>query len=264
MSDEVISHFIAEGKVRYTSKESSDVLEPGDSIFFKALSDDYFIETLEDSLIFVYNTSSVKGNKELDKIVTDQLDEIEKRDHYTKTHCGHVCEYATKIAMVLGFHSSSFLADLSQAASLHDVGKIRTPDSVLLKPSSLNEEEYEIIKKHPQDGYDILKEAGVEGDELTYVLQHHERLDGSGYPHGLTDPEIADGSKIIMVADCFDAMTTDRCYRHKYSDEVALEIIRGEVSKGRLDSDVLPALEECLNKHLFTNHSALNANENNA
>jgi len=249
--DELISHFIAEGEVKYTSKDGSEVLRAGDSIYFGGLDEDYYLEMLEDSLIFVYQTLGVRENSNFDKAVMDQLDELEKRDHYTKTHCHHVSEYSAKISMVLGLQKSSFLADLAQASSRHDVGKIRTPDFIPLKPAHLTDDEYSIIKKHPKDDYDILKEAGIGGDILTYVVQHHERLDGSGYPNSLTDNQISDGAKILMVADCFDAMTTNRCYRNMYSEDEAMEKIQKEAKEGKLDTDVVAALEHCLDKKII-------------
>lgn len=254
--DELISHFVAEGEVKYSSKEGSEILRAGDSIYFGALSEDYYLEMLEDSLIFVYQTLGVRETGDLDKAVMEKLEELEQRDHYTKTHCHDVSEYSAKIAMELGLQKNSFLADLAQAASLHDVGKIRTPDSILLKPGRLTDSEYRIIKKHPQHGYDILKEAGIEGDVLTYVIQHHERLDGSGYPNALTDNEISDGAKILMVADCFDAMTTNRCYRHMYSEEATMKILNNEAKEGKLDLDVVSALQRCLDKNFINVGSA--------
>jgi HD-GYP domain-containing protein (c-di-GMP phosphodiesterase class II) len=111
------------------------------------------------------------------------------------------------------------------AASLHDIGKIGVPDHVLLKPGPLEIDEFEWIKKHPEYGWMALRNVEGFQAESLMVLHHHERLDGRGYPGGLKGTEIPLGSRIITVADSFDALTTDRPYRKARSHSAALEEI---------------------------------------
>lgn len=137
---------------------------------------------------------------------------IEKRDNYTAGHTKRVAEYALLIAEEMGLNKSK-IDVLYTACMLHDIGKIATPDSILLKPSKLNALEYEIIKKHSLVGYELLSDSFIYKDIAKIVLHHHEYYDGSGYPYGLKGNEIPLLSQIMTVADAFDAMTTNRIYK---------------------------------------------------
>jgi len=106
---------------------------------------------------------------------------------------------------------------------LHDIGKISIPDKILGKPGKLNAEEYEIIKGHTQAGYQILRAADEFSDLGVYALTHHEKFDGTGYPNGTRGEEIPLFSRIISVADAYEAMTADRPYRQAMSKEVAVK-----------------------------------------
>ncbi len=140
---------------------------------------------------------------------------IEAKDPYTKGHTARVTSYSTLIAKTLKLSPDERNA-LELAALLHDVGKIGIPDSILLKPGKLSKKEYAVIKQHPVRGAKIMeplnKPLVIQG-----ILHHHEKYDGSGYPAGLKGRKIPIISKIITVADAFDAMTTDRPYRKRLS-----------------------------------------------
>ena len=142
-------------------------------------------------------------------------------------------------------YSSEQLKVLNQAAMLHDIGKIGIPDSVLNKPGRLSDEEFAIIKEHPARGHRIIQNARSLQREIPGVLHHHERLDGSGYPDGLSGKAIPMDARIIAVADVFDALTSNRPYRHAWSVERALEIIDQEAGH-KLDSDCVAALRRVL------------------
>jgi len=118
------------------------------------------------------------------------------------------------------------IAKLNVSGNLHDIGKIGIPDSILLKPGRLTDEEYEIIKKHPVIGSNIIGHFGMWTDEQSIIRHHHERFDGKGYPDGLKGEEIPLLARILSVADVYDALTTDRSYRRKMPDHVAVKIIR--------------------------------------
>ncbi|NWF67382.1 MAG: response regulator [Campylobacterales bacterium] len=149
---------------------------------------------------------------------------IEKRDTYTAGHSQRVAQYCEMIARHLGIEESE-IELLVNSAKLHDIGKISTPDSILLKPSKLTELEYELIKDHLKSGYDILSSVGSYKDVAELMKYHHERYDGSGYPNGFKGDEIPLLAHIMIVADSFDAMTTDRIYKQRKSvKEAILEI----------------------------------------
>lgn len=144
---------------------------------------------------------------------------LEKRDPYTAGHSERVAHYAVQIGRELGL-SEKDLDIIRLGGLLHDIGKIGIPDSVLIKPGKLTQEEYDVMKQHPVIGEELLRGATLDdlnAEErekmLEIVLSHHERPDGRGYPHGLTEAEIPLFAKLTSVADAFDAMTSNRAYR---------------------------------------------------
>jgi HD-GYP domain-containing protein (c-di-GMP phosphodiesterase class II) len=152
---------------------------------------------------------------------------VEMRDPYTSGHQARVAELAKQIARQMGLPEEQMQA-IHLAGLVHDLGKIRIPAEILSKPSRLNEIEYSLIKMHPQAGYDILKGVDFSWPIAQMVLQHHERMDGSGYPQGLKGEEILPGARILIVADVVEAMSSHRPYRPGLGIEAALEeIIRG-------------------------------------
>ncbi len=153
---------------------------------------------------------------------------LEARDQYTRGHSENVARFSMGIGTTMGLSSAS-LNRLELAARLHDLGKIGIPDSVLLKPGKLTTEEFAIIKRHPQVGVDILKPVASLADIIPAVASHHERLDGSGYPAGLSGGDIPQWARIIATADVFDALTSNRPYRQAIDRTKALKIIRGMV-----------------------------------
>lgn len=152
---------------------------------------------------------------------------INAKDRYTYGHSEKVMEYSEIIAGKLGLKGQDLL-DLKLAAFLHDIGKIDIPPEVLNKKGPLTREEWELIKEHPKRGAGLLAECKSLRRAVDIMLYHHERYDGKGYPCGLAGEDIPLGSRIIAVADSFDAMTTERCYRKaKDLDEAVLELKRG-------------------------------------
>ncbi|MFZ5354673.1 MAG: HD domain-containing phosphohydrolase [Bacillota bacterium] len=137
---------------------------------------------------------------------------IEAKDHYTKGHCERVTSYAIKVGKKLGLTDPE-LNELEFACLLHDIGKIGIPDGILNKESKLTDEEFDIIKKHSEIGSDIIKDVEFLENSSKVLLQHHERVDGKGYPYGLKHNEILRMARILAVADAYDAMTSSRPYR---------------------------------------------------
>jgi HD-GYP domain-containing protein (c-di-GMP phosphodiesterase class II) len=137
---------------------------------------------------------------------------LDLKDLNTGIHSTRLAEWALHVAGELGLDQNSH-ADIEVAALLHDIGKIGIPDAVLNKPSRLTSEEYELMKKHPEYGWSVLRQVpGFERVSLL-ILHHHEGFDGKGYPGGLKGEEIPIGSRIVSVIDAFDAMVSSRPYR---------------------------------------------------
>ncbi|MBN2795401.1 MAG: HD-GYP domain-containing protein [Clostridia bacterium] len=166
-----------------------------------------------------------------------RLSQLKAGDDYTFDHSLRVSILATMIGKWMGYNKEQ-LSELAQAALLFDIGKLKIPDFVLNKPNKTREEEFEIVKKHAQFGYSILlKTQGVTNNIKYSALQHHERIDGSGYPLRLKAGQIHEFAKIIMVCDIFDAMTNVRPYKEKVSPFVAAEYISWNAGK-TLDSKI--------------------------
>ncbi len=169
---------------------------------------------------------------------------IDKRDNYTHQHSRNVAMYSVEIGRRLKL-SQQMLEKLEFSAILHDVGKIGIPDSILLKPGKLTDEEYQIIKNHTLYGAEILSEIKyVDADIISGALEHHERLDGSGYPNGKKDGEISLFGRIIGIADVFDALSSKRTYKEAWNLSDVLNLIKSDVEKGKLDAEVFKCLEE--------------------
>ncbi|MBU1145363.1 MAG: PAS domain S-box protein [Firmicutes bacterium] len=140
-------------------------------------------------------------------------------------HSQRVSEISVKIATLLGFDESS-IKDLKIAGLMHDIGKIGIDEAILNKPDKLSQEEWESIKKHPETGYRILSSSNEFSEIANYILEHHERWDGKGYPKGLQSNQIVLPARIIAIADAFDAMTTVRTYRPLMTNEEAINEIK--------------------------------------
>ena len=151
---------------------------------------------------------------------------IEARDPYTRGHSARVTALAESIALRLGW-SEERLALLHVGGPLHDIGKLAISDEVLSKPGRLDEDELAQIREHPKLGARLLLRVAPFRQALPYVLYHHERWDGAGYPSGRSGEEIPLEARVLAVADAFDAMTSDRPYRHALSrDEALAEVER--------------------------------------
>ncbi|MEG0735572.1 MAG: HD domain-containing protein, partial [Longicatena sp.] len=200
-------------------------------------------------------SSEVNQAPHEDTVLNEMLTIVEEKDTYTKGHSKRVSLYARRLA--LAYESTYNVASLSVAACMHDIGKINVPITILQKPGRLTDEEFDIIKLHPMDSYTILKDKL--GERIARAaLQHHERLDGSGYPYGLTAEHISMDARIIAVADVFDAMTCKRTYNEPRNpievvayleehldqyDAAIIAVLRRKVEKGEMD-DIVTAFTE--------------------
>nr|MBC8359971.1 response regulator [Candidatus Desulfatibia profunda] len=200
--------------------------------------DIYFLNFLAEKAAFLVENLALYENiyENLFSTLYAFVEAIEARDPYTKQHSTMVSKYAMLIAGAYGC-SQEEIDKLNVAGNLHDIGKIGIPDSILLKPGRLTEEEFEVIKKHPLIGSNIIGHLGMWTDEERIIRHHHERYDGDGYPDRLKGQEIPLLSRILSVADVFDALTTDRAYRKKMADDIAVNIIK-ENSGSQFDPEI--------------------------
>ncbi|MFC1475838.1 HD-GYP domain-containing protein [Candidatus Zixiibacteriota bacterium] len=153
--------------------------------------------------------------------------QITSFDYYTYTHSINVCTFSIALARRLGMESQAILHELGIGALLHDIGKNRIPPRVLKKRGSLSHVEYELVKKHPTWGAEILRETNLIPPKSYYpVLQHQERMDGTGYPHALKSSQIHLYGRITAICDTFDALTTQRTYKKASDSFAALKLMK--------------------------------------
>jgi putative nucleotidyltransferase with HDIG domain len=183
------------------------------------------------------NRDLSKANREISHMA-DQLREtydgtlealvsaLDARDRETKGHSLRVARYMMEVAAHLGIEpGTEDWVNMQRGGLLHDIGKIGVSDTILHKPGPLTEEEWVDMRRHPQIGHDMIRDIGFLSGAATIVLAHHERFDGKGYPKGLAADDIPLGARIFVLADTFDAMTSDRPYRRALSDEASREEI---------------------------------------
>lgn len=171
------------------------------------------------------------------------LQDIKTLDNYTFSHSANVCVLSAVTGMSLGYDANK-LKELCLGALLHDIGKTKIPNEILNKPGTLNEEEFEVIKKHARYGYDMLKQSTDISAYTSYVaLTHHEKFNGEGYPLGLKGHAIHEFSRIVSVADVYDAMTSNRVYRRRLNISEVVEYL---VSMGNhhFDYDIVRKMIE--------------------
>jgi len=191
-----------------------------------------------------HRSSLERLNRSMEQVVEAVARTIEKRDPYTAGHQQRVATLAVAIARAMSLPEEQ-IRGIELGASIHDLGKINIPTEILTRPGKLNPYEMEIIRTHSQSGWEIMDGVDLPWPVATMILQHHERLDGSGYPHGIQDGEILLEARIIAVADVVEAMSSHRPYRARNPLDAALSEI--ETHAGSFyDPEVVRA---CL--HLF-------------
>ena len=230
---------LTEYKIVTPQGEEKDVEGLGTSIMYKGKQ--AYIATLRDITERKKAEEQIKEgiirlSKNLEDTVISLASAFEMKDPYTAGHQRRVTEIATAIALEMGFDPER-LQGLRLASLVHDIGKVNVPVEILSKPGTLSELEFELIRTHSEAGYNILKKINFPWPIAKMVLQHHERMDGSGYPNGLTGEEILLEARIIAVADVVEAMATHRPYRASLGVGFALEEI--EANRGRLYDKVV-------------------------
>jgi len=244
-TDELMEFFyILDGKVSYKQQDTNIYIEKGDYFYAHKLKEDICLKAENEVTMLYVSTQPVfhllsNEIKELNQISSM----IQEKDLYTHNHEQRVNNYCVKIASKMNMTKEG-LEKLFYSALYHDVGKINVPDEILLKPGALTREEFEYVKKHPTDGRKLVEKTYLR--EIGEIIeQHHERLDGSGYPLGLQEDEIRVEAKIVAVLDSFDAMTSDRPYRKGMSPKIAMEELKKFVGI-HYDKNVVEIFEEIL------------------
>jgi putative nucleotidyltransferase with HDIG domain len=236
--------YIISGLIEYEENGEKKILQPHDSYTIKGLKKPiYFQAITEVTYLWVINEPTFHNISDDIHSLRDLIADAEKKDPYTFKHSERVAQYAVKIAKKLNLTKDQ-LKDLYFASELHDIGKVKVPEEVLNKPGKLTKEEFELIKKHPSDGVELVKNTGYRHLE-SIIEQHHERLNGSGYPNGIKENEILLEAKIIAVCDTFDAMTEDRAYRKAFTAQFAIDELK-KLSDSQYDKQIVDALEEIL------------------
>ncbi|HZK73087.1 MAG TPA: HD domain-containing phosphohydrolase, partial [Clostridia bacterium] len=186
--------------------------------------------------------------EELDfEVIAALVAAVEVKDRETQGHNRRVAQLCAQIGRQMGM-SATELRVLARSGLLHDVGKLGIPDAILEKHGPLDESEMTVMKTHPEIGVSILRRGGHFKRELLGVLYHHERMDGSGYPHGLVNEAIPIEARIVAVADTYDVLTSDRPYRHACGGREARRVVEEEAGT-HLDPRVVVALMRVLDKH---------------
>jgi putative nucleotidyltransferase with HDIG domain len=187
----------------------------------------------------------------LEQTITTLARAIEMRDPYTDGHQKRVAYLAVAIAKELGL-SDGTIEGIRLAALIHDIGKIQIPLEILSRPGKLDKFEFELIKKHPTIGYDVVGDIDFPWPIRQIILQHHEKIDGSGYPQGLKGEDILLEARILCVADTVEAMASHRPYR----PSLGVEAAKNEITthKGILfDSDVVDACLKVIEQNNIKN-----------
>ena len=184
-----------------------------------------------------------------EQTATSLVTAIDAKDEYSHGHSVRVAEYSEKIAKTLGW-SEEECNKVYYAALLHDVGKINISDAILNKPGKLDGEERDIIKTHTTNGAQILKDFSSVPHIVEGARYHHERYDGKGYPEGLSGEQIPLVARIIGVADAFDAMNSDRCYRKAYPMEKIVKELKEGAGK-QFDPEVVKVMLELIEEKVF-------------
>ncbi|MEA3297506.1 MAG: HD-GYP domain-containing protein [candidate division Zixibacteria bacterium] len=231
-------------------KKANILYEASTGLVKDVFSNPTYGENIQRSQALVENTVSyiLKGREAFLNLLT-----ITSFDYYTYTHSVNVCTFSIALAQQLGFNDEQFLHELGVGALLHDVGKSKISERILNKRSSLSPYEFEIMKKHPQWGVEILEESNLLSATTYFpVLQHHERGDRSGYPAALNLSEMHLYSQIVAITDTFDAMTSERVYQKAVDTYPALKIMFS--LKGSYDDRMLRMFAELMGPSGLSNY----------
>lgn len=236
-------YLIIKGKISHCT--TGNILEKHDTIILRH-DDDYFLyDPIEETNLYLtaYGDSSYETTEIKFKAINEAMQKIQVKDDYTNRHCERVLALAKEMAKVLKLTGKEAY-NLITAARYHDLGKIAISDHILNKPSRLTLDEFETMKRHVLEGVSLLP------DHYNHVVgsiieEHHERLDGSGYPKGLKGHEISEAGRALAVMDTFDAMTTNRVYKKGKSVGEAFEELY-DLADQKYDRKYIQYLEQII------------------
>jgi HD-GYP domain len=249
-NDEEIRHtcyVVLEGKIHFESSKDTFDISKGDALEIDSDTSYFLVEALEVATLLCIESGTSTFVQDISKQIKEKIEEIDKKGSARSIE---VMEVANHIAKYVSWNID--IEKLSKAALIYDIGKLEIDHSILDKPGKLTEAEFAIIKQHPEKSLKYL--SGTFDDPIIRdaIIEHHERLDGSGYPCGLKDNDISKEAKILMVADMYCALTNSRSYRkNSFSSEEAYEIIKNDCNKNKLDKDVVSALRKSLDDDRF-------------
>ena len=211
------------GAIQAVNKRDGQLFNKDDLDLFRSIADSAALAVSNAQLVADLQTSY--------DLTLDALSAaLDLRDRETEGHSRRVVEYTSRLAEKIGLDKET-IKNIRRGALIHDIGKIGVPDAVLHKPGSLDDSERMVIERHPQAGYNMLAGIPYLREEIQIVICHQEKWDGTGYPYGLRGQEIPIGARLFAIADTFDALTSDRPYRHGCSYEAARKVIEDEAGR---------------------------------
>lgn len=225
----------------------------------EAGADDFISKPFEEVALLARVRSLLKLKRYTDELERAEMvifalsNAIEGKDPYTEGHCERLSTYGPALGERLGLTEGEIDA-LRKAGTVHDVGKIAVPDSVLKKKGPLTEDEFALIMEHPIVGERICKPLKSFRLVLPIIRHHHEKMDGTGYPDGLEGTDIPITARTLAIVDVYDALTTERPYKKAFSSEEALILMGDEVKKGWWDPDVFGEWRAHVNETLIASH----------
>lgn len=235
-------YYILSGQAVWEAGDKEVCLGPGDTIAAAPVGEPFMLRAITDlELLYVCSQPGFHLVSDYASNLRNLAVSVEEKDGYTRDHCRRIRDLSMAVGTRLGLNPLQQY-HLYHGSFLHDLGKVGVPDQILRKPGALTAAEWEIMKQHPTIGGQMLSATLFAGS--AFILeQHHERIDGSGYPLGLTGDQISVEAQIVAVVDSFDAMTTDRVYRPGMPKEVAVREL--ESLAGRLFStNIVEAFKE--------------------
>jgi putative nucleotidyltransferase with HDIG domain len=203
-------------------------------------------EPIVSGLLDIVARLTIKNQEQFTDIVKIILKSLEEKDSYTKGHSLRVTEYSLMLGKAYGLDKDS-LEQLELTSLLHDIGKIGIPDKILKKPGRLTKDEFDSMKDHPVKSAEMLSDISSLKRIAPYVKAHHERFDGKGYPEGLKGQQIPLFARILLIADTFDAMTSNRPYRKGLDFEATIQELR-KCSGTQFDPELVEIFINCINK----------------
>lgn len=236
-------YFVLNGKIEIVVGDKRYILDQYDSVRILGYGAFSIWGIAPKSLVISLTAANSTIAYNSDELFS-MIEKSEINDPYTKNHNARVGRLASKIANAVIPHKD--ISHISLAGSLHDIGKSMISEKILNKPGKLTKDEFDEIKKHPVYSYEIVKDK-LDEDISFLIRHHHEYLDGTGYPDGLKGEEINIETRILTCADIFDALTSDRVYRNKYTAKEAIQIMESMGKK--LDENVVSVLKQLLDNN---------------